>query len=88
MPINSVRNPLLNPHESTVLVFTIEDLQTFTRSDTNSYRDTQKRRKRSNNYMGEGEGADGFYLRCDGAGTVNERERERERAERVGVINN
>jgi hypothetical protein len=74
MPINSVRNPLLNPHESSVLVFTIEDLHSYTQTQTHT--ETQKRRRRSNSFMGGEEGADGFYLRCDGAGTVNERERQ------------
>lgn len=80
MPINSVRNPLLNPHESSVLV---EDLHSY---HIHTLRQIQKRRRRSNNkFMGGEEGADGFYLRCDG-GWSRYSKWERERG--VGVINN
>ena len=79
MPINFVRNPLLNPHESKAQSlyspFVFEDPHTQTHS--NSYIHTQKGREWVIiiSVWEKGEGADGFYLRCDGSSTVNKRER-------------
>lgn len=51
MPINSVRNPLLNPHESTVvLVFTIEGRSTHKYIHAQRHTETEKERS-SNNYI-------------------------------------
>lgn len=42
MPINSVRNPLLNPHESSVLVFTIEDLHSYAHAQIQTLKETHR----------------------------------------------